>query len=58
MPTMFDIEPIAVVKQAHTSTKDMMMSHSVNNTFDHMAYGINKAYLAGESIIKNRNNSI
>lgn len=55
---LFDVEPVAKIKEVCMSTKEMMRTYSSNNTFDHMSTGINRAYLAGENIVSNRNNSI
>lgn len=55
-PTLFEVEAIVQVK--HEVSKKIDPITHVNTKFDHMASGINRAYLAGESIISNRNNSI
>jgi hypothetical protein len=60
MPQLFEVEYVSqVVKVKSTKKNELYSEEQQNNSrFDHNAYGINRAVLAGESIIKNRGNSI
>lgn len=57
--SMFEVEAKQQVIVSGKSSKQKAELYTPYvDTFPHMEYGINKAYLAGESIISNRGNKI